>query len=218
MKEVFTGVFKEEGNLYTISKVPGEKVYGETLIEKNNIEYRRWDPSRSKPAAAIMNNLNVFPIERDSRILYLGAASGTTVSHFSDILGPEGFIHAIEFAPQVTKSLVKLSQKRENIAPILADARRLNRIGMFLSEANVIYQDIAQRDQSEILIRNSERFLDSGDHAIVAIKSQSISSSIDKREIFDQEIDKLSDHFEIIEKTELEPYEKDHLFVVLKKK
>ena len=31
-------------------------------------------------------------------MLYLGAASGTTVSHVSDVVGPEGMVYAVEFS------------------------------------------------------------------------------------------------------------------------
>lgn len=218
MKEIFTGVYREKGKLYTINEVQGEDVYGEDLVERNGVEYRRWDNTRSKPAAAIMNGLKIFPIERSSEILYLGAASGTTVSHFSDILGENGFVHAIEFSPKVISGLLNLSRGRGNIAPLLIDARRLEETNRFLTDVDVIYQDISQRDQSEILIRNSKHFLKEGGHAMVAIKSQSISSSISKERIFEREIEKLSEYFEVLSRVNLEPHQKDHMFLVLKKR
>lgn len=217
MKEIFTGVYKENESLFTENSVPGSKVYGEKLVDKKGIEYREWDPHRSKPAAAIMKGMKTFPVDKNSKILYLGAASGTTTSHFSDILS-KGFIYALEFSSKVFKGLMDLSRERKNISPLLLDARRPDKTSQFLGSADLIYQDLAQRDQSEILIRNTEKFLNKGDHAMIAIKARSISSSLPSNEVFEKEVEKISQHFEVLEKVELQPYERDHLFLVLKKK
>ena len=56
---------------------PGEK-----------IEYRVWNPFRSKLAAAILGGVEKIHIKPGVKVLYLGAASGTTVSHVADIVGP----------------------------------------------------------------------------------------------------------------------------------
>lgn len=52
------------------------------------MEYRAWNPFRSKLAAAILGGIDQIHIKPGVRVLYLGAASGTTVSHVSDIVGP----------------------------------------------------------------------------------------------------------------------------------
>jgi fibrillarin-like rRNA methylase len=49
-----------------------------------------WNPFRSKLAAAVLAGLDNIYIKPGSKVLYLGAASGTSVSHVSDIVGPEG--------------------------------------------------------------------------------------------------------------------------------
>ena len=54
------------------------------------IEYRVWNPYRSKIAAAVIGGVSDVYIRPGSKVLYLGAASGTTVSHVSDIIGAEG--------------------------------------------------------------------------------------------------------------------------------
>lgn len=51
-------------------------------------EYRAWNPFRSKLAAAILGGVDKIYMKPGSKVLYLGAASGTTVSHVSDIVGP----------------------------------------------------------------------------------------------------------------------------------
>ncbi len=55
------------------------------------IEYRVWNPFRSKLAAAILGGVDQIYMPPGSKVLYLGAASGTTVSHVSDIVGPVSF-------------------------------------------------------------------------------------------------------------------------------
>lgn len=73
--------------------VPGESVYNEKRISIENkatnekVEYRVWNPYRSKIAAAIIGGVSELFIAPGTKVLYLGAASGTTVSHVSDIVG-----------------------------------------------------------------------------------------------------------------------------------
>ena len=55
----------------TENLIPGNQVYKEKLILKKGVEYRLWDPFRSKLAAAIMNSLEYFPFKNQSKVLYL---------------------------------------------------------------------------------------------------------------------------------------------------
>ncbi|XP_048355654.1 rRNA 2'-O-methyltransferase fibrillarin-like [Sphaerodactylus townsendi] len=84
----------KEDALVTRNLVPGESVYGEKRISVEDgevkVEYRAWNPFRSKLAAAILGGIDQIHIKPGAKVLYLGAASGTTVSHVSDIVGPEG--------------------------------------------------------------------------------------------------------------------------------
>lgn len=54
----------------------------------------------------------------------MGAASGTTVSHVSDIVGKEGVVYAVEFSHRSGRDLVNMAKKRTNVVPIIADARK----------------------------------------------------------------------------------------------
>ncbi len=209
---------KIEGRFVTPNLVPGEKVYGEDLIRQGNIEYRTWDYYRSKPAAALKKGLKTFPIEEGMKILYLGIASGTTSSHFSDIVGRNGIIYGVEISERVLRELIPIAEKRGNILPILADARKPEEYSnQILEKVDMIFEDVASPDQIEIMIRNSENFLKPKGIAMIAIKSQSIDTTRDPREIYKEALVKLEKHFEILEKVELDPYEKYHLFVVLRK-
>ncbi|MED6278741.1 hypothetical protein CHARACLAT_027018, partial [Characodon lateralis] len=82
----------KEDALVTKNMVMGESVYGEKRMSveegEMKIEYRAWNPFRSKLAAAILGGIDQIHIKPGAKVMYLGAASGTTVSHVSDIVGP----------------------------------------------------------------------------------------------------------------------------------
>ena len=234
MKEVFPGVYSFERYIATINALPGKKVYDERLVdisklgtedrklftghgtpETGNRELRIWDPFRSKLAGALRKGLKTFPFVPGSKTLYLGASTGTTVSHLSDIVGEQGEIFAVEIAHQCMKSLLALCEKRENIIPIHADARKPGDY-KDVGTVDAVYMDVAQPDQADILIRNAGMFLKKDGIAMIAVKSQSIDVTKDPKEVFRMVLDELAPHFEVLERYELEPFDKDHLFLVLK--
>lgn len=216
MKEIQPGIFEENDKLFTMNAARGEDVYGESLVQRDGEEFREWKPERSKAAAAVKKGVELG-LERDDEVLYLGAASGTTVSHLSDIL-QDGFLVAVEYSKEVARDLVSLAEQRNNIAPVIGDARKPGEYEDMVEEVDVVYQDISQRDQAEILLKNCERFLGEDGKALVAVKAQSVSSTRDPSDVFDEIRDKLEQRFEILEETRLEPYEKDHLFMKLEKR
>ncbi|MEM3422900.1 MAG: fibrillarin-like rRNA/tRNA 2'-O-methyltransferase [Candidatus Bilamarchaeaceae archaeon] len=216
MKTLFEGVWENKGLLLTLNIDKGKKVYNEKLIVIDGKEYRTWNPYRSKLAGAIMKGLRTFPFSKKTKVLYLGASTGTTVSHLSDIIR-EGEIYAVEISSQMMKSLLEIANRRENIIPIHADARLPDEYGE-IGKVDVVYQDVAQPDQEDILIRNARMFLKKDGIAMLCIKSQSIDVVAEPKVVFDRVLKKLSAFFEVIEKIKLEPYDKDHLFVVLRYK
>lgn len=219
MREKFEGVFSDRGKFFTRNLVPGEKVYGEDLIMERGVEYRGWDYTRSKPAAGLKNGLVNFPIKSGSKVLYLGVASGTTASHFSDIIGESGIIYGVDIANRVLRDLVPVAEVRGNIAPILSDTRKPEEYSsLVLEKVDIVFEDVASDDQIPILIRNCDMFLKQGGHAMIAIKSQSIDVTKDPRQVYKESLEELKKHFEILEKVELDPYEKHHLLVVMRKR
>lgn len=216
MDQLQPGIYQKGEKLYTKNAVPGEKVYGEQLVDDEETEYREWNPHRSKAGAAVKKGIEL-DVKKNSDVLYLGAASGTTVSHFSDIL-EEGFLVGVEYSDTVARKLVQLAEKRENIAPVLADARKTGEYRDLVDEVDVLFQDISQRDQPEIFLKNAREFLKDGGTGLITVKARSISSSREVDEIFDEVKDKLSEEFKIEEETRLEPHENDHLFLKLRKK
>jgi fibrillarin-like pre-rRNA processing protein len=216
-KSKFEEIFLIDGKLATVNLVPGERVYGEELIKIDDTEYRIWDYTRSKPAAAIRKGLKNFPIRKGFKILYLGVASGTTASHFSDIIGKDGLVYGVDISSRVLRELIPVAERRSNIIPILGDGRNPEEYeSSVIEKIDLVYSDTADPQQVEILIRNSEKFLKPSGHAMIAIKSQSISSIKPPKLIYRECLKELEKHFEILDKVELDPYEKFHLFVVLR--
>ncbi len=205
-----------EKRVTTKNLAPGKTVYGERLLQFEGEEYREWDPYRSKFAAAIRKGLKQIPIQPKMHVLYLGAASGTTASHVSDLVGQEGIVYCIEFSPRAMRDLLRVCESRSNMIPILADARFPETYRMFIGPVDVIYQDIAQPAQAIILVDNAKLFLKNRGFAMLAIKARSIDSSKEISKIFSEETDILKENgFTVEENIEsLKPFDKDHCMVI----
>ncbi len=221
VQQLFPGVYRVGGKLATKNFAPGFRVYGEKLVSVDNVEYRQWDLFRSKLAGAIAKGLSHMPIGPGSLVLYLGASTGTTPSHVSDIVGEDGAVFAIEFAQRSMRDLLNICQPRPNMLPIFGDARMPVQYEEHLQgqKADVLYQDVAQPDQAEILVRNADMFLKKGGYAMLCIKSQSIDVTQDPKKTYAQTIAKLeAGGFETLQTIILDPYDKDHMFWMGKKK
>ena len=186
----FPGVFEyQKGRmsaLFTLNLVPGKKVYDEFLSREGKNEFREWNPTRSKLSAAILKGIREIGIKEKDVVLYLGAAYGTTVSHVSDIVGEKGFVFALDFAPRVMRSLVFLCEDRKNIAPMLYDANKPEEYkDRITKEVDVVYMDIAQRNQAEIFLKNVDMFLKKGGYCLLAVKARSVNVVEDPRRIFE---------------------------------
>jgi fibrillarin-like pre-rRNA processing protein len=211
--------FKKENEsevLLTLNYKPGHKAYDEKLMEIEGQEYRVWNPYRSKLAAAVIKKLQNIPITAQSHILYLGAASGTTCSHISDILRDEGKIYCIEFSSRVIRELVRVCEVRENLIPILGDARYPYQYRMLIPEqVDVIYADVAQPEQAQIIIANAETFLKSQGWILLFVKSRSIDVTKAPEQVYEEQIKILKQaDFKIVEVTFLDPYSGDHALIV----
>lgn len=219
----YEGVFVIRGKedvLATRNLVVGESVYGEKRVSVEgdsgtSIEYRTWNPFRSKLAAAVMGGLDSIHIKPGTKLLYLGAASGTTVSHCSDIVGPNGLVYAVEFSPRSGRELLNLAKKRPNIIPIIDDARHPHKYRMLVGMVNTIFSDVAQPDQARIVALNAHHFLMNGGYAVISIKANCIDSTAEPEAVFASEVNKLKEEkFKPREQVTLEPYERDHAVVV----
>ena len=213
---IFEVVMDDRKILATHNLYPGHSVYGERLMDVDGAEYRQWDPHRSKLGAMVLKNFDI-PIEYDSHVLYLGAASGTTVSHVSDIL-TDGLVYAVEFSPRTMRDLIKLCDQRPNIIPILADANQPRSYAHIVEAVDVIFQDVAQPNQAEIAALNCKYFLEEDGHLMLSIKSRSIDAVASPKKIFKDEVKKLESdfgvEFEVLQRKELDPFHEDHLGVL----
>ena len=195
----------------------GKTVYGERLIRIDGIEYRVWDAFRSKLAGAILKGLHTVPIVPGSKVLYLGAASGTTPSHVSDIIGEKGHIYCVEFAQRSLRELVaNVVAYRTNMLPFLADARMPQKYAMFIPEkVDVVYCDIAQPEQAKVLADNADVFLKAEGWVMLAVKSQSIDVTLPPSEVYRMEAKVLKNRgFHVEQVVDLEPYDHAHAMIV----
>ncbi|EPR61107.1 fibrillarin [Toxoplasma gondii GT1] len=219
----FEGIFMSKGkadSLVTRNMVPGESVYGEKRLEVaeesgEKIEYRVWNPFRSKLGATIVGGVANMPIKPGSKVLYLGAANGTTVSHVSDIVGPEGVVYAVEFSHRSGRDLTNMAKKRQNIVPIVEDARQPLKYRMLVGMVDVIFADVAQPDQSRIVALNAHHFLKAGGWFVISIKANCVDSTAKPEAVFAAEVDKLrKEKCKPKEQLTLEPYHRDHAVVI----
>jgi fibrillarin-like pre-rRNA processing protein len=202
--------------IFTKSLVKGQRVYGERIVREKGIEYREWDPERSKLGAAIMKGISQTGIKEDSLILYLGSASGTTVSHLSDICR-EGMIFAVDLSPRVMKDFYFMMQKRKNIVAFLASANHLEKYSQ-IPKVDILFQDIAQRDQVRIFFKNYDKFLKKDGFGILSLKARSIDVTEKPGVIFKKVMKELNKKSVVVDYRKLSPYEKDHALFVVKKK
>ncbi|KAG0740118.1 hypothetical protein G6F61_010379 [Rhizopus arrhizus] len=217
------GIFVARGKedlLVTKNLVPGESVYGEKRIsidgpEGTKIEYRVWNPFRSKLAAAVLGGVDHIHIAPGKKVLYLGAASGTSVSHVADLVGPEGAVYAVEFSHRPGRDLINMAKKRTNVVPIIEDARHPQKYRMLVPMVDAIFADVAQPDQARIIALNAHNFLKNEGHIVISIKASCIDSTVDAATVFAREVKKLQEErIKPQEQLTLEPYERDHAVVV----
>jgi len=216
------GIFVARGGredlLVTLNLTPGETVYGEKRIEIEvddaKKEYRQWNPFRSKLGAAILGGVKNIYMKPGDKVLYLGASTGTTVSHVSDIVGPTGAVYAVEFSHRTGRELMEVAKKRTNIIPIIEDARKPQKYRMLVPMVDVIFADVAQPDQARILAINAHYFVKNGGGFVLSIKANCIDSTAPAEHVFAQQVQELRKQlFKPREQISLEPYERDHAIV-----
>jgi fibrillarin-like pre-rRNA processing protein len=194
--------FRGESRLAT----RGDPVYGEPVVDS----WRRWDPHRSKLGATLEAGLETGLSGGDA-VLYLGAASGTTVSHVADFAGPT---YAVEFAPRPTRDLLGVAEDRGNLFPLLKDARKPETYAHVVeSGLDAIVQDVATRGQADVALSNRE-FLREDGRFVGAIKARSEDVTEAPEDVFERVLDRLRDGYEVLDTERLEPYHDDHLAVV----
>lgn len=214
------GVFVDKGRrlqLATKALVP-DPVYGEKFIREGHDLYRIWDAKKSKLGAAIMKGISQIGIKPGSKVLYLGCSTGTTASHVSDIVGNDGFVYGLDFAPRVMRNFMFVVEKRKNMLPIFGDAKQPESYKKYVGDVDVVFQDVAQRDQVGIFLKNVDFFLKPGGFGLLTVKAKSIDVSKYPEVIFKEVKQILEKVVTIVDYRSLEPFERDHAMFVVKKK
>ncbi|ACV10593.1 fibrillarin [Halorhabdus utahensis DSM 12940] len=183
----------------------GEPVYGESTSEG----WRQWVPDRSKLGAMFELGVDTG-LAGGETVLYLGAASGTTVSHVADFAGPT---YAVEFAPRPMRDLLEVAADRDRLFPLLKDARAPETYAHVVEPVDAIIQDVATRGQADVALSN-RRFLRDDGRLVMAIKARSEDVTREPDAVFADVIDRLKTGYEILDRQSLEPYHDDHLAVI----
>eukprot|EP01132_Coremiostelium_polycephalum_P007837 gene7837-9651_t len=220
----YDGVFivtnKDTESYATLNSVKGESVYGENRVSvgegEDTKEYRIWNPFRSKIAAGLRRGVKSMHITAGSKVLYIGAASGTTVSHVSDIVGPTGVVYAVEISHRPGRDLIGMAKKRTNVIPIIEDARYPQKYRLLVGMVDVIFADVAQPNQAQIVAQNAAYFLKTGGHFIISIKANCIDSTAPTEVVVQNEMTKLTAEKLVPQQflANLDPYEKHHALVI----
>ncbi len=203
--------------IYTKSILPNFTPFNEKTTKEGGTTFRELDPTRSKLGAMIAKGCTNIGIRKDNIVLYLGVSHGYTASFVSDIVGKNGFIFGIDPAPRVVRDLVFIAEKRTNICPILADANHPEQYQDKIAAADIVYQDIAQRNQAEIFIKNCQLFLKKGGYGLLAVKARSIDITKKPKQIFEEIRKQLDTIFTVIDYKKLDPLQKDHCMIIIKK-
>jgi len=198
MEEIFEGVFKK----------------GKQLFTHDGKKYRAWNPYRSKMAAAILKGLKEMWIGKKTRILYLGVANGTTASHMADI-AKDGMIYGVEISFKAMKDFVELCKKRDNLIPILADASKPDSYAAMVESVDLLYQDISQKNQVEIFLKNMEKF--DVEKAIIMVKARSIDVVMEPKKVFKMVREEIEKKHKVKQIIKLDPYARDHAAIFVER-
>ena len=158
----------------------------------NKVEYRIWDTFYSKLGASIENGIQNIFMKPGSKVLYLGAGndSFSTISHISDLIGKNGTIYGVEISEIKGLDLKKIAKKRENIIPIVNDAKKpYNYKNLISSLVDCIYIDISSEDLANIISLNAGFFLKNKGGFLCTINDNNDNSNLKSQENkFDEQI------------------------------
>ncbi len=209
------GVARDGRDLYTPNRgPPGDRVYGETLRTVDRVEYRHWDPFRSKLAALLVKGAATDVWRGARKSLYLGGAHGTTVSHLSDVLDPTP-VYVVEKSATSFAPLLALARRRRNLLPILADAQLPERYRADVGEVDFLYQDVAQRNQAAIFVENARATLAAGGRGILMLKVRSVTQRRPAASVVRETRAELGRAgIEVRQEVGLAPFARDHVALV----
>lgn len=212
------GVHTDGEDLYTRLLEGAPPGPGRTEVGEDGATYRSFPPGATKLAAMVKLGIKSWPFRGDSRVLYLGAGAGTTVSYVSDIC-PRGQVLAVEFAPEPFRSLVELARARSNVFPILADAWDPSAYAAQVGPpVDVVYQDVAQRDQWAIARRNVDVHMDPGGWLLLVVKARSVDVSMAAPRVFEGVAGQAAaDGYRVVETVDMDRFDEGHAVLVIRR-
>ncbi len=216
---VHQGVYTDGRDLFT-RLLEGASPGGHRVVEgEDGRRYRSFPPAGTKLAALVKAGCQNWPFRHDSRILYLGAGAGTTVSFVSDVC-PDGSVVAVEFAPEPFRELVEVARGRPNVLPILADARDPAAYSTQVGPpVDVVYQDVAQRDQWTIAERNVRPLMTGDGTLVLIVKARSVDVTRRAEDVFKDVATQAEEAgFLVTEMVDLGAYHEGHAALVIERR
>ena len=214
---IFWVTVRNEKKLATLSNVSTNQDYKENLVEMNGKQHSIWNPYMSKLAAAIINGIEIFPILKKTKILYVDPATEKTVKHISDIVGINGKIFVVRDVMNNSKNfLEQIVKNRSNIFTIIPDKTNPARLTGMTETVDVIYIDIAEHNQTEIAIQNCKNHLRIGGFLMLIVPTKNIDFTSNPSKKNQEERKKLQTSFDIIQEINLTDFFKEYSMVIAK--
>ena len=214
---IFWVTVRNEKKLATLSNVSTNQDYKENLVEMNGKQHSIWNPYMSKLAAAIINGMEIFPILKKTKILYLDPTSEKTIKHISDIVGINGKIFVVRNIMKNSKNfLEQIAKNRSNIFTIIPDKTNPARLTGMTETVDVIYIDIAEHNQTESIIQNCKNHLRIGGFLMLIVPTKNIDFANNPSKKNQEERKKLQTSFDIIQEINLTDFFKEYSMVIAK--
>ena len=214
---IFWVTVRNEKKLATLSNMSTNRDYKENLVQTNGKRYSIWNPYTSKLAAAIINGMEIFPILKKTKILYLDPTSEKTIKHISDIVGINGKIFVVRNIMKNSKNfLEQIAKNRSNIFTIIPDKTNPARLTGMTEMVDVIYIDIAEHNQTEIAIQNCKNHLRIGGFLMLIVTTKNIDFANNPSKKNQEERKKLQTSFDIIQEINLTDFFKEYSMVIAK--
>ena len=214
---IFWVTVRNEKKLATLSNMSTNRDYKENLVQTNGKRYSIWNPYTSKLAAAIINGMEIFPILKKTKILYLDPTSEKTIKHISDIVGINGKIFVVRNIMKNSKNfLEQIAKNRSNIFTIIPDKTNPARLTGMTEMVDVIYIDIAEHNQTEIAIQNCKNHLRIGGFLMLIVPTKNIDFANNNSKKNQEERKKLQTSFDIIQEINLTDFFKEYSMVIAK--
>ena len=214
---IFWITVKNKKKLATLNNTGINEVYNEKLIKINGKQYNLWNPYTSKLAAAIVNGMEIFPILKKTKVLYLNGTIEKTLSHISDIIGVNGKIFILKDINENSKKFLEnVMNDRTNVFTITRDNVDPAKFSSKTEMVNVVYVDITQHNETEVAIQNCKRYLRGGGFLMLVVPTKKIDFVNNPNGQNLEEIQKLQSSFEIIQQINLTDFFKEHSMIIAK--